>query len=131
MYRSWKFFRSLVDNVEMILQKADMAIGELYLSCAEDLGSSSRIFSEIRSEYDRTLVAVLNIKQSRNLLESDPPLQQSLLLRNAHLDPISYIQVRFIRRYRDPRTTAAERRKILSLLRSTVNGISAGMRNTG
>jgi phosphoenolpyruvate carboxylase len=131
MYRSWKFFRSLVDNVEMVLQKADMAIGELYLSCAEDRRASARIFNEIKAEYDRTLLVVLKIKRSRTLLESDVPLRQSLLLRNAYMDPISFIQVRFIRRYRDSRTSAAERRKILSLLRSTVNGISAGMRNTG
>jgi phosphoenolpyruvate carboxylase len=131
MYRSWKFFRSLVDNVEMIAQKTDMAIGELYLSCAEDRKASFRIFSEIKTEYDRTLRAVLRIKQSRTLLESDVSLRQSLHLRNAYMDPISYIQVRFIRRLRDPGTSAAERRKILSLLRSTVNGISAGMRNTG
>jgi phosphoenolpyruvate carboxylase len=131
MYLSWKFFRSLVDNVEMVLQKADMAIGELYLSCAEDRRESSRIFKEIKTEYDRTVFAVLRIKQNRTLLESDLPLRQSLLLRNAYLDPISFIQARFIRRYRNPRTSPAERRKILSLLRSTVNGISAGMRNTG
>ena len=131
MYRSWKFFRSLVDNVEMIAQKTDMAIGELYLSCAEDRKASFRIFSEIKSEYDRTLRAVLRIKQCRTLLESDVSLRQSLHLRNAYMDPISYIQVRFIRRFRDPGTSAAERRNILSLLRSTVNGISAGMRNTG
>jgi phosphoenolpyruvate carboxylase len=131
MYRSWKFFRSLVDNVEMIVQKADMAIGELYLSCAGDRKVSSRIFSEITTEYDRTLRAVLRIKRSRTLLESNTSLRQSLHLRNAYMDPISFIQVRFIRRFRDPKTTPAERRRILSLLRSTVNGISAGMRNTG
>ncbi len=131
MYRTWKFFHSLVDNVEMILQKADMSIGKLYLSCAEDRKGAERIFTDITSEYDRTLRAVLRIKKCRTMLESDLPLRQSLLLRNAYLDPISHIQVRFIRRYRDPRTTGAERRKILALLRSTVNGISAGMRNTG
>ena len=131
MYRTWKFFRSLVDNVEMVLQKADMAIGELYLSCAGDRRASSLIFNDIKAEYDRTVLAVLKIKQNRTLLESDLSLRQSLLLRNAYMDPISFIQVRFIRRYRNSRTSPAERRKILSLLRSTVNGISAGMRNTG
>jgi phosphoenolpyruvate carboxylase len=131
MYLTWKFFRSLVDNVEMVLQKADMAIGELYLSCARDRRGSARIFNEIKAEYDRTVRAVLKIKQNRSLLENDLSLRQSLLLRNAYLDPISFIQVRFIRRYRNPRISPAERRKILSLLRSTVNGISAGMRNTG
>jgi len=131
MYRTWKFFRSLVDNVEMILQKTDMGIGGLYLECAEDPDAASRIFSRIRAEYDATLGAVLKIKMSRTLLESDMPLRQSLLLRNVYMDPISYIQVRFMRRFRDQRTSGARRRETLSVLRSTVNGISAGMRNTG
>jgi phosphoenolpyruvate carboxylase len=131
MYRTWKFFRSLVDNVEMILQKTDMAIGGLYLECAHDREAASRIFSRIKAEYDATLSAVLKIKMNRTLLESDMPLRQSLLLRNAYMDPISYIQVRFIRRFRNPRMSGTLRRDTLSVLRSTVNGISAGMRNTG
>lgn len=131
MYTSWFFFRSLVDNVEMVLQKADMEIGKLYLSCANDTPSSLRIFKQIKEEYDRTHTAVLTIKKNKVLLANNLPLRQSLLLRNAYMDPISFIQVRFIREFRDRKTSAAKRRRLVGLLRSTVNGIAAGMRNTG
>jgi phosphoenolpyruvate carboxylase len=131
MYRSWYFFRSLVDNVDMILQKTDMAVGKLYLSCASNDSASKKIFKQIQEEYDRTRSAVLTIKKCKTLLQSNSPLRQSLLLRNAYLDPINFIQVRFIKKYRNPKTSPAERRKLLGLLRSTVNGIAAGMRNTG
>ena len=131
MYRSWYFFRSLVDNVDMILQKTDMAVGKLYLSCASNDSASKKIFKQIQEEYDRTRSAVLTIKKCKTLLQSNSPLRQSLQLRNAYLDPINFIQVRFIKKYRNPKTSPAERRKLLGLLRSTVNGIAAGMRNTG
>jgi phosphoenolpyruvate carboxylase len=131
MYRTWYFFRSLVDNVEMVLQKADMAVGSLYLTCANGNTGAQNIFKQIQDEYGRTQAAIFKIKRSKVLLESNLPLRQSLLLRNAYLDPISFIQVRFIKEYRNPRKSAVERQKLLGLLRSTVNGIAAGMRNTG
>ena len=115
----------------MVLQKTDMAVGKLYLSCADNDDSSRRIFKQIQEEYERAQSAVLKIKKTRALLEKNLSLRQSLLLRNAYLDPISFIQVRFMKLYRNSKTTTAERRKLLGLLRSTVNGIAAGMRNTG
>lgn len=128
IYRSWKFFKVLTDNLEMILIKTNMIIGEEYAALCSSPGSA-RIFSGIKEEYLLTVSAVLNITGHKYLLDSDKALQRTILLRNPYLDPISFIQLRFIREYRSNPEKKDE--QILTLLRSTVNGISAGIRNTG
>jgi phosphoenolpyruvate carboxylase len=85
----------------------------------------------IYNEYELSLKTVLQITGEENLLDHNKSLQRSLLLRNPYIDPISFIQIRFLREYRNNNIPAETREKLLSLLRSTVNGIAGGIRNTG
>jgi phosphoenolpyruvate carboxylase len=131
MYTHWPFFRALVRNIEMVLAKTDLRIAKQYLGGASNQKSASHFFTKIQGEYELSRSIILRIKKQRILLESDPSLRQSLLVRNPYIDPISFIQVRFLREFRRKKMSAARRKKMLDLLRSSINGIAAGMRNTG
>ena len=131
MYHDWEFFKALTDNIEMVLMKSDMVIGREYLRLCGKKEPSEKLFEMIKEEYDRTCRAVLNITGEKNLLDSNPSLQRSLRLRDAYIDPISLVQIKFLQMYRDSESENGKRQEILDLLRSTVNGIAAGMRNTG
>jgi phosphoenolpyruvate carboxylase len=131
MYRSWRFFRSLVDNLQMVLVKADMRIARRYATLVSDTRERERIFSMIASEFERTRERVLDITEQRLVLERQPQLFASLRLRDPYLDPMSYLQVRLLRELRslpkdDPRRGA----RLQAVLR-TINGIAAGLQNTG
>ena len=130
MYNNWKFFRALVDNIEMVLLKTDMIIGKEYLSLVKN-NLGKEIFNLISEEYELSNSAVLKIIKEENLLDHDKSLQRSLLLRNPYIDPISFIQVRFIKEFRAKNISSKKREQLLSLLRTSVNGIAAGVRNTG
>ncbi len=131
IYNEWEFFKALTDNVEMVLSKADMIIGREYIRLSHDRGTAKKLFDMISEEYEKSTEAVLKITGEKNLLDSNPSLQRSLKLRNAYIDPISLVQIRFLQVYRELKSQNGERQEILDLLRSTVNGIAAGMRNTG
>lgn len=130
MYKKWQFFTALVQNIEMVLTKVDMLIGEEYTR----LNSSTevdRIFKKIKSEYRLSVEWLLKITGENELLESDPQLKKTLSLRNPYLDPISFIQVNLIQKYRSKKTAKKEKAELLRLLRASVNGIAAGIKNTG
>ncbi len=131
MYDHWEFFKALTDNVEMVLVKSDMIIAREYLRLSANKKSSGEIFDMIQSEHEQTCKAILNITGEEGLLDSNPSLQRSLRLRNPYIDPISLVQIRFLQMYRTEKLGEDKRQEILDLLRSTVNGIAAGMRNTG
>jgi phosphoenolpyruvate carboxylase len=131
VYNEWGFFRVMVQNIEMILLKTDMTIGREYLALAPDMQEAQDIYTMIYNEYELSLKTVLQITGEENLLDHNKSLQRSLLLRNPYIDPISFIQIRFLREYRNNNIPAETREKLLSLLRSTVNGIAGGIRNTG
>lgn len=131
MYLDWPFFRALVNNIEMVLAKTDLIIADRYLALGEKVHSSQVLRSRIREEYDKSRRAVLRIKHQTHLLERDVFLRQSLQLRNPYLDPIHFIQVRFLRELRENRSNSRRTSDVLDLLRSSVNGIAAGMKNTG
>ncbi|MCL5028256.1 MAG: phosphoenolpyruvate carboxylase [Bacteroidetes bacterium] len=131
MYDEWEFFQALVSNIEMVLLKTDMIIGKEYLSLFGGKNSGKIIFDMINKEYDLSCRTLLNITGEENLLDHDKSLQRSLLLRNPYIDPISFIQVKFIKLFRKKNLSKAKKESLLLLLRSTVNGIAAGVRNTG
>ncbi len=131
MYSHWEFFKALTDNVEMVLMKSDMVIGREYLRLCANREVAEKIFEMIRREYERSRSAVLNITGEESLLDSNQSLQRSLRLRNPYIDPISLVQIKFLEIFRGEKLSDGERQEILDLLRSTVNGIAAGMRNTG
>jgi phosphoenolpyruvate carboxylase len=131
MYQHWLFFRSLVDNLQMVLAKADMRIARQYAALVSDERERDRLFSIIEAEFQRALDAVLQITGQASVLERQPELSASLHLRDPYIDPMSYFQVRLLRELRrlpadDPRRAA----HLQAVLR-TINGIAAGLQNTG
>lgn len=130
MYRDWAFFRSMIDNAQMILVKADMYIAHRYAELVSDQGLAIRMMSAIEAEYSRSVNAVCLISQSDTLLARTPILQRSIALRNPYVDPISYIQVELLRRLREfPDGSGHEALEDAILL--TISGIAAGLKNTG
>ena len=132
MYRRWPFFGALLDNAEMSLLKADMEIAALYSGLVPDKGLADHVFGLIRAEYDQTHAAILAITGHAALMDADPVIQRSVRLRNPYVDPLNYIQVEMLRRLRalpDPDGPEAEALRGVVVL--TINGISAGLRNTG
>jgi len=131
MFAEWDFFKVLVENIEMVLLKTDFAIASEYLTLCTKDKNAVEIFNLIKNEYEKTREAVLKITGEKTLLDENQSLQRSIMLRNPYIDPISFIQVAFIKKYRKKNISSSEKEKLLALLRSTVNGISAGIRNTG
>jgi phosphoenolpyruvate carboxylase len=126
MARDWPFFATLVDDVEMVLAKSDLGIFERYSRLAGD--AHAHFFPGIAAEFERTRAAILSLKGTQQLLEGDFRLRQSIRLRNPYVDPLSLLQVDLLARWR-----AAGRPEdaLFHALVTTVNGIAAGVQNTG
>lgn len=132
MYKGWALFKTMLDNAEMSLLKADMGIAALYVDLVPDKELANEIFEIIQSEYDRSRDAVLRISGHSDLLEEEPVTQNAVQLRNPYVDPLNYIQVEMLRRIRAlPDQESEEARAIREVISVTINGIAAGLRNTG
>jgi phosphoenolpyruvate carboxylase len=132
MYVSWPFFQTLLDNAEMSLMKADMEIAALYVGLAPDRELAGRIFAGIRLEFDRTRQAILAINDHQELMENEPVILRSIQLRNPYVDPLNYLQVEMLRRLRAlPDPEGPEAASLREVIVQTINGIAAGLRNTG
>jgi phosphoenolpyruvate carboxylase len=132
MYDGWLFFRTLLNNSEISLLKADMDISALYVDLVPDKKLADEIFGSIRSEYERTQESVLKISRHTKLLELEPVTRQAVQLRNPYVDPLNYIQVETLQRLRaltDP--DGAEAKSLREVMALTINGIASGLRNTG
>jgi phosphoenolpyruvate carboxylase len=114
------------------LLKADMGIASLYVDLVPDKELGSEMFRAIRAEYNRTHDVVLSISGHTNLLDEEPITQQAVQLRNPYVDPLNYIQVEMLRRIRAlPDQEGEEAQSIREVIGITINGIAAGLRNTG
>jgi len=132
MHASWAFFRMLLETAELSLMKADMQIAALYSTLVPDQAMAEKIFGEIQAEYQRTVQAVMAIKEQDHLMEDEPVIRRSVLLRNPYVDPLNYLQVEMLRRLRAlPDKESAEAQEIRSVIVTTITGIAAGLRNTG
>jgi phosphoenolpyruvate carboxylase len=132
MFAGWPFFRAILDNAEMSLQKADLEIARLYLSLADDQIEAGRYYQIIYSEYELTKAQILAITGNNDILDNDPDLQRSIQLRNPYIDPLNFLQVETLHRLRaikDHTSPLAQELKNIIVL--TVNGIASGLRNTG
>jgi len=126
MSREWPFFQTVLDDAEMAMAKADMDIAARYASLAGAVGE--RFFPDIRAEFDRTRDWICRLKGQSALLEGDPTLQRSILLRNPYVDPMSFVQVEYLPLWRASDRQDAELEQVLV---ATVHGIAQGLQNTG
>jgi phosphoenolpyruvate carboxylase len=132
MARDFPLFLDIIRNVEMALAKADFGIARLYASLVEDEALRNRVFTTLETEFNLTNRMILEITGQKALLETNPVLNHSIRLRNPYVDPMSLIQVELIRR---KRVAAAKGEpdspELNRAISATINGISAGLRNTG
>lgn len=128
--RDWPFLSSLIDNAEMSLAKADMGVARLYASLAAGPGDDRR-WQAIETEYRRTVALVMRLTGHERLLDGSPVLQRSVTLRNPYVDSLSELQVRLLARLRALAPDDPERDRVLRLVQLTVNGVAAGLQNTG
>jgi len=127
MTLSFPLFLDIVRNVEMALAKADFGIARLYASLVEDEALRDRVFTTLETEFQRTRRMVLAVTGQTQLLERNPVLANSIRLRNPYVDPMSLLQLELLRRKRGGESGEELDRAITA----TINGISAGLRNTG
>lgn len=125
--QAWSYWQPLMDNLEMAMSKADLHVARLYARLAPD---GDRFLTLIEAEFLRTRAWVLRLAGRRELLDGQPVLQRSIRLRNPYVDPLSYLQVEMIRRHRaaaDP----TERALLEDAILRSINGVVAGLRNSG
>jgi phosphoenolpyruvate carboxylase len=127
MNRDWPFFASVLSNMEMVLAKADLAIASRYAALVADETLRRTIFRRIRAEFEATVGALLRILGTDRLLDGNPQLAGSIRYRFPYLDPLNHIQIELLRRYRAGDREERSRRGI----HLTINGIVAGLRNSG
>ena len=127
MMETFPLFHDLVRNVEMGMAKADLSIARRYAELVPDEGLRERVWTKVTEEFERTRRMVLRVTGQARLLEENPVLARSIRLRNPYVDPLSLIQVNLLRRKR----AGEESEELNYALAATINGISAGLRNTG
>ena len=127
MYRNWPFFRTLLSNMDMVLAKSSLAIASRYAQLVSDVTLREAIFSRISAEWRDSVDALNAIMEQERLLESNPLLSRSIRNRFPYLDPLNHVQVELLKLHRAHSTSE----KVLTGIQLTINGISAGLRNSG
>jgi phosphoenolpyruvate carboxylase len=131
MYRQWPFFRTLLSNLDMVMAKSDLRIAARYVELVDDKRTAKRIFGEVKAEWERTQEALAAITGEASRLQSNPALARSIEHRFPYLDPLNHLQVELMRRYRTRREGAPENDRLQRGIHLSINGIAAGLRNTG
>ena len=127
MMRDFPLFMNLVGDVEIGMAKADLEVARGYAGLVEDGDLRERVFAGLAAEFERTRRMVLRVSGQRRLLERNPVLSRSIRLRNPYVDPLSLVQIELLRRKR----AGDETEELNYALAATINGIAAGLRNTG
>jgi len=127
MHREWPFFATLLSNMDMVLAKTDLAIASRYAELVADRNLREAIFPRLCAEHRATVHNLLAITEARHLLQANPLLARSIRNRFPYLDPLNHIQVELLRRYRAGDHEERTKRGI----HLTINGIAAGLRNSG
>ncbi|MFA6467839.1 MAG: phosphoenolpyruvate carboxylase [Bacteroidota bacterium] len=131
MYNHWEFFRSLVDNIQMIIAKADFDIAKQYAELVQPPSLGNESFELLLDRFENTKRAITAITGQRNILDNNPVLQRSITLRNPYVDPLSLMQVELLKRMRSGKLSEAKRKELEEVMFLCINGIAAGLRNTG
>ncbi len=127
MYREWPFFRMLLSNMDMVVAKSDIAIASRYAELVADAELRERVFSRIRGEWQAVVDALGAIMGQASLLENNPLLARSIRNRFPYLDPLNHMQIELLRRYR----AGDAGDDVVTGIHLTINGIAAGLRNSG
>ena len=131
MAREWPFFATLVSNLDMVIAKSDMAIAARYALLVEDRKLGRGIFARIEAEWQRTDAALALITGEKSRLASNPSLARSIVHRFPYLDPLNHLQVELMRRYRHRRDDDPSLERVRRGIHISINGLAAGLRNTG
>ncbi len=131
MYNEWSYFRSMIDTLQMALAKADLNIAREYGRMVKDADTAQRIYQVIKDEYVLTKSLILRITGQHEILDNVPVIQESIRLRNPYVDPLSYLQVELLTELREQQDQNKDDTSLLREVLLTINGIAAGLRNTG
>jgi phosphoenolpyruvate carboxylase len=127
LYREWPFFRTLLSNMDMVLAKSSIAIASRYAELVPDTGLRENIFGRIRREWHTSIETLLDIMGQERLLQGNPLLERSIRNRFPYLDPLNHVQVELLKEHRAQNPDE----QVLRGIQLTINGISAGLRNSG
>ena len=127
LHARWPFFRSVMSNMAMVLAKTDLAVASRYAELVADIAVREAVFPRIVAEHERSVAHCLAITQQSTLLEDNPTLTRSIRNRFPYLDPLNHLQIELLRRYRGGDADVRTRRAI----HLTINGVAAGLRNSG
>ena len=131
MHKQWPFFRTLLSNLDMALAKSDLRIAARYVELVEDKKLAKRIFGTVQAEWEKTDAMLSLITGERERLATNPALARSIEHRFPYLDPLNHLQVELMRRHRKARTNDPSQERIKRGIHISINGIAAGLRNTG
>ena len=127
MHRRWPFFRTQLSNMDMVLSKSSLAIASRYARLVDDVALREKIFARISREWRDSVDALNAIMEQSRLLEGNPLLDRSIRNRFPYLDPLNHVQVELLKLHRG----RSPSEKVLTGIQLTINGISAGLRNSG
>src|SRR6516225_7615746 len=127
MYREWPFFQMLLSNMDMVLAKSNIAIASRYAELVEDTELREAIFPRMRAEWQYTIEMLLAITGQEGLLDQNPLLARSIKNRFPYLDPLNHVQIELLKRHRAGDTDEG----VVQAIHLTINGIAAGLRNSG
>ena len=127
MYREWPFFRSVLSNLDMVLAKTDLAIASRYAELVSNRKLRNEIFGRLSEEWQRARKWLSEITGNAELLVDNPTLARSIRNRFPYLDPLNHVQVELLRRYRE----GGREDRLLRMIHLTINGLAAGLRNSG
>ncbi|MCA3243317.1 MAG: phosphoenolpyruvate carboxylase [Rubrivivax sp.] len=131
MHRQWPFFRTLLSNLDMVMAKSDLRIASRYVELVEDKAAAKRIFALLKAEWQRVQDALTLITGEPQRLASNAALARSIEHRFPYLDPLNHLQVELMRRYRNRKEGQDEVERLQRGIHLSINGIAAGLRNTG
>jgi phosphoenolpyruvate carboxylase len=131
MHKQWPFFRTLLSNLDMVLAKSDLAIAARYVELVEDKKLGKKIFGLIQAEWQRTHDALSLVTGEKQRLASNPSLARSIEHRFPYLDPLNHLQVELMRRFRHRVEGDPGNERVQRGIHISINGVAAGLRNTG
>ena len=131
MFRQWPFFATLLSNMDMVLAKSDLALASLYAELVDDRKLRRQVFGAIEAEWHRTVRALALVTGNEDRLAGNTALQRSIRHRFPYIDPLHHLQVELIRRWRSGDPAAPDSERLKRGIHLAINGIAAGLRNTG